>query len=455
MKNIKKLLFKDTKRFLTYFLISLVIGDGSLLLLLKFVIYPMNNEGLNFAVPLLCGAMLFGLNILYFYTFIGSFQRYRRSLKYYIQRTQEENFQPDEEEEFEQIGKKLYLSKNVIIHSSCDSFVLNRNWISSCTKDVLDIYGLNQKLANAILIKTVDQEFRLSFFSIDERDSIYSILLSELHLQNYDQTSEKSESLNQTKSTLNHIKTVVDQDNNSAKFFIWIGVLVLFALIILGFTLLKMKDTSSLKVTPIETTYENVSYYLKNKNYDGSQNIDVTIYETDEGKIVLYVLNNNKYAFKGSIKVTSETETTVLYTPWIRPFGNTVLFWNEEFEPTNYEIVNEQYKEMKDPSTVTILLETSLLTNEYGFNIIFTDKELNEEDVFQVTFEQAVYTTLEDQDNAILYFHDLSQEDFLNYDTTVDFSSVRYLSEIDAISKSIVIYSINNQERTELISFEY
>ncbi|MEG1462605.1 MAG: hypothetical protein RSC48_05800, partial [Anaerorhabdus sp.] len=91
----------------------------------------------------------------------------------------------------------------------------------------------------------------------------------------------------------------------------------------------------------------------------------------------------------------------------------------------------------------------------YAYDIVFDEAEINEDNVIDVSLEQARLTELEEYPSATLFFHEMDLEEFETMGAPEDFSTVRYVVEIDVESKSFVVYATNGEERTEITTVNY
>lgn len=452
MKQIKKLMFKETRKFSLLFIGSLIGIILSAIFLFAYLSTSYVIEDLVITVTSLIAISLITAAIIFFSFSVRSYAAYRQALHYYTQRTQLENSAPDDYEEFELIGYKTYLSTRVLLCVGHSPFVLNRTWVTSCIKDDLFINGTKILLSLGISINTNDRQVKMFFAKEKERDLIYNQLHHALQFQINDQTIEDVTPLYPTQDPFDQSKKTM---LNNTKLILGLGLIFTLATVVIVPLVLNLKDTSKESFIPMDTTYEQFEYYLRDINYSGAENISVTKVETDEGSIVLAIQNNNDYAFLGEIEIITDKDVETLSTHWIRPYGIDFYFLESTGNPTDYEITWESYKDLKNPSYLSISTQSSSLSDKFAYDVIFVDNELSIENVGTVSFEQAVFTNLEKRDQLTLYFHDLSESDFINKGVPEDYSTVRYLSEIDAISKTVTVYEVTGQQRQEIVSFTY
>lgn len=151
MKQIKKILFRNTK-------ISMIVMIASLIAMIAFFFLfgLVNDDGMYTLLILLIviGGYAFLMGLIFW---IINFYRYSKAMSYFKKRVLSEGIEIDDEQEFEKLNKNVYLSSKIIISTYMVSqFVLYKSWVKECNE--------TEKFQNGrywpcVVIKTDDKTF--------------------------------------------------------------------------------------------------------------------------------------------------------------------------------------------------------------------------------------------------------------------------------------------------------
>ncbi|MEG2328846.1 hypothetical protein [Anaerorhabdus sp.] len=456
MKQIKKILFRNTK-------ISMIVMIASLIAMIAFFFLfgLVNDDGMYTWLILLIviGGYAFLMGLIFW---IINFYRYSKAMSYFKKRVLSEGIEIDDEQEFEKLNKNVYLSSKIIISTYMVSqFVLYKSWVKECNE--------TEKFQNGrywpcVVIKTDDKTFTFLL----GKEKLRVELMEALKTAFVTNDVIMSTPIMQSERELNQSGVDFADKSNGMNIIVF-GLICLAIVAGFGFSYPYLRDMIHTKSTttplPItnnnydnnDDTYSDVSsidIYFGDKYYNENDEVNA-IYNVVDGVTLLYVTNDTPYAFRGTLEIYFGEEKETIETYWIRPHGYDYFTLNTTGEPTEYRIIEENYKEYLVPSLVKYTMMESYLTNSYAYDIVFDEAEINEDNVIDVSLEQARLTELEEYPSATLFFHEMDLEEFETMGAPEDFSTVRYVVEIDVESKSFVVYATNGEERTEITTVNY
>ncbi len=457
MKQIKKILFKNTKISLLVMMVSFIA------IIASFFLFGVTNDDGIFTWLILFMIIAAYVFLMGFIFWIINVFRYNKAIGYFKKRVLAEGIEIDDEQEFEKLNKNVYLSSKIIISTYMASqFVLYKSWVKECSETEKFQSG---RYWPCVVIKTEDKTFTFLLGKEKLRVELMEALKTAFV------TNDVVMSTPIMQSERDAIQPKVDFTDKSNGMNIIVFGLICFALVVgFGFSYPYLRDMIHSKSTttppPIinndyddnkDDTYADASSidsYFIDKYYSENDEVNA-IYNVVDDVTLLYVTNDTPYAFKGKLEIFFGEETETVETYWIRPHGYDYFTLDTKGEPTQYRITEENYKEYTIPSLVKYSMLESYLTDGYSYDIVFDGSELNEDNVIDVSIEQARFTELEEYPNATLFFHEMNVEDFETMGAPEDFSTVRYVVEIDTESKSFVVYQANGEERTEITTFKY
>lgn len=457
MKQIKKILFRNTK-------ISMIVMIASFIAMIAFFfLFGVTNDDGTFiwlTLFMMIAAYVFLMGFIFWIIYVI---QYIKAIGYFKKRVLAEGIEIDDEQEFEKLNKSVYLSSKIIIstYRMASQFVLYKSWIKECS-EIEKFQG--GRYWPGVVIKTDDKTFTFLFGKEKLRVELMEALKTAFV------TNDVVMSTPIMQSERDAIQPKVDfTDKSNGMNIIVFGLICLAIVVGFGFSYPYLRDMIHTKSTttpaPItnnnydnnDDTYTDVSsidIYFGDKYYNENDEVNA-IYNVVDGVTLLYVTNDTPYAFRGTLEIYFGEETETIETYWIRPHGYDYFTLNTTGEPTEYRITEENYKEYLVPSLVKYTMMESYLTNSYAYDIVFDEAEINEDNVIDVSLEQARLTELEEYLSATLFFHEMDLEEFETMGTPEDFSTVRYIVEIDVESKSFVVYEANGEERTEIRTVNY
>jgi hypothetical protein len=449
MKLIKKLLFKSTRNIGSAFLISLIVG----IVILLISIFGKNDSNESLEVFFIV------LNIFVIYVclitlvlFIASGSRYLIAINRFKKGIQEDDIYV-EDEDFEKLHQRVYISKNYILHTQMSAgFVLHRSWVTSCKEKTIFRGNICVPVIEFI---AKNKTYLISYTrnKKDDRDLVMTVLKTKLDASCIDYDNEIKSQENTNHSTINFKEK---QGGLNLIGFIAISS-VLFLIFGFGYSIIRGNKPNYSK--PIISNDDNTNTHEESSIYravDFTENGEIELnYEIEDGVTVLYFYNNSDYVFKANATIAFGNDVMEdVETYWIRPQGFDYIDLENVGEPTEYRFNTELYREIITPASIDYLIYPSSLLDTYAYDIVI-DGDNSLENVIDIAIDQAIYTEMEELSALTLLVHSMDIDTFMTENPPEDLSTLIYIVEIDVPTQTVVIYEATGDEPKELEKFNY
>lgn len=442
MKKIKSLLFNSSKKLLISLVVSLVL----------LVIVPVlgstigqSNESLELVFIIALVLVMYAALIFLILVIIGLI-RYLTTMNLFKKRIKEEGIEIDEEE-FELVHKRLYVSKNYILYNLLGgSFVLHKTWIDRLEDKeifkgntflpIIEIMAKNKKyMIQYSMKKKSDRELAMNRL----QSMVNPLAVVQKSIEENVQPNQKtSVNLTEKQGGLN---------------LITFALLSVILFIIFGFGYYYVSENFMSKQSPTIKDESNKDSTFRNVDFSENGEIEVT-YEIIDDETVLYFYNNSEYAFKGKLMVTTDSAMENIETYWIRPQGYDYVPLKNKGTPEQYNINVELYRELVKPSTVDYYIYFSTLVDDYAFDVV-VDENMSLDSIKEIAIDQGMYSDLEEVASLKLLFHDMDVATFLQELPPEDLSTLRYIVEINTETKEAIIYEATQDNQQEIERFNY
>lgn len=440
MKKVKWLLIRKT--------ISLVIGLIILWLIPVVLIMLGRISPVYQAIKFIIAAPLIYATVIHILAYMVATTYFERRVIY--DGIVSENF-----ENFEKVYRNVYQTSNVLVmtHSTKCTFALYKSWIIEC-KEIDHV--LKRKHYPSLMFRTADRTYIMKFKSVNKRQEFMEKLSDVLDRRQLNFGPQNQTYIyNYDNHIKNKFEVMIMGVLQIALSVLLFWVLVFQVPTLLGIIKQPPKSVESTK-TAKQAGQKQIEYYFKDVYFCEAGTVMARTDVDDEGRSYVKIMNSTNNMFKGIVELKLGDTIETITTDWIRPYGSGYYTLISSEKMTGYTFVEVHYKVLKESSELPISISESSLSKDPSYALIFDNpSDLNVVNVKTISSEQALYTELEKATKNTLFFHDISKFKFANISKTEKFNTVRFIAEIDTISKTVIIYEVNEQNRIEIDSFYY
>lgn len=448
MENIKKLIYKGFYKSMRILVIVLIV-ISAFIAVLSFSGNEFDKADHTYTMVII-GLVIFNLVLLATIgiTYIKTKKRYKKFVDYL------DEHGLSAEEDFEKLGKTIYISKNMIIDTmNSYSATIHMNMIESYEKSVM-VMGKASYLT--VEIKLYGEKKTQHCFCF--KPEIQSALIERINERKGIIIPEEEKDLRTEKSKAFNAVT----QEEPKKVYGVIAVIIIMAVVtgLVYYFVQSSKEESYISggntsgdvEAPSGNNQPNTdqSYqYLKLTDEKDDDYIDVG-YDGEKGDYTIYLYNTSSYLFEGTLIISDESlDEEKLEVVGLSPGG----YWESDVssllnEPSEYEFKSVKFYESDQVSAIQYKRHFGF--NEEERNIAIKGDMMTVENIESILLEEKSYVEREGIKKGFYYFHDVEPEYLEEY--YPDDETRVYRGIIDTETNEIRIYEYNQGEVGDLIS---